>query len=145
MTKPTLIDLRPTGCERRPMVLSALEDLPASRTEESTFEPSGRHDLAPALFEPLLLGGFDVAKVSLVAFEPGPCIPRHISALDLCLVVIQGTGVLTAGARRHRVGPGSVASIPGGWYRGLDADTRLVVVHVAAPPDPIHSPGDVGG
>ena len=54
--------------------------------------------------------------------------------VDLTFVILEGQGVLVAGDRGDRVGPGGMAFIPSGEVRGIKAQTRMIALHVVSPP-----------
>ncbi len=89
---------------------------------------------SPERFTPVPVGGNERARMLLVCFEPGQFIPVHRPGVDLSLVVLEGEGLLVAGDRDEPVSAGSVAFVPAGEARGLQATTRLVVVTVVTPP-----------
>ncbi len=88
----------------------------------------------PQRFNPVVLAESEHTKVILVCFEPGQFIPVHRPGVDLTLVVLEGEGQIVAGEEEQRVGPGAVAFVPAGEARGIKAETRLVLMHVVAPP-----------
>ncbi|HZU05484.1 MAG TPA: cupin domain-containing protein [Chloroflexota bacterium] len=102
----------------------------------SVFLASYREAVAyhPDHFNPVAVAGDERVRVILVCLEPGQFIPVHQPGVDLCLVVLEGEGELVAGDRHARVTPGSVAFVPAGEQRGIKADTRLIALHVVAPP-----------
>ena len=85
-------------------------------------------------FNPVALSGNERVKVILACFEPGHFIPVHHPGVDLTLVILEGEGVLVAGDREERVGPGGMAFIPSGEARGIKAETRMIALHVVSPP-----------
>ena len=88
----------------------------------------------PERFNAVALSGNDRVKVILACFEPGQFIPVHRPGVDLTLVILEGEGVVVAGDREERVGPGAMAFIPSGEARGIKAETRMVALHVVSPP-----------
>lgn len=85
-------------------------------------------------FNPVLLAESERVKVLLVCLEPGQFIPVHRPGVDLTLVVLEGQGQIVVGNREGPIGPGAIAFAPAGETRGLKAETRLVALHVVAPP-----------
>jgi quercetin dioxygenase-like cupin family protein len=88
----------------------------------------------PQKFNPVVIAENERVKVIEACFEPGQFIPVHQPGVDLTLVVLEGSGVLAAGGQEQRIGPGVLAFIPAGESRGLQADTRMVLLHVVTPP-----------
>jgi len=88
----------------------------------------------PQRFNPVVLAESEHSKVIMVCFEPGQFIPVHSPGVDLTLVVLEGEGRIVAGEQEERVAPGAVAFIPAGEARGIQAETRLVLMHVVSPP-----------
>jgi quercetin dioxygenase-like cupin family protein len=88
----------------------------------------------PERFNPVALAGNDRVKVILACFEPGQFIPVHRPGVDLTIVILEGEGLLVAGDREESVGPGTMSFIPSGEARGIKAETRMVALHVVAPP-----------
>lgn len=88
----------------------------------------------PKKFNPVVIAESERLKVILACFEPGQFIPLHRPSVDLTLVVLEGEGILAAGKREERIGPGSVAFVPSGEDRGLKPETRMVALHVVSPP-----------
>ena len=85
-------------------------------------------------FNPVPLAESERVKVLLVCLEPGQFIPVHQPGVDLALVVLEGQGQIVAGNREESIGPGAIAFAPAGETRGLKAETRLIALHVVAPP-----------
>ncbi|HNS03646.1 MAG TPA: cupin domain-containing protein [Anaerolineae bacterium] len=88
----------------------------------------------PGRFSPQVVAGNERAKVILVGFEPGQFIPVHQPGVDLTLLVLEGQGRIVAGDEELAVGPGALAFVPAGEARGIQAETRLVILHVVTPP-----------
>jgi quercetin dioxygenase-like cupin family protein len=88
----------------------------------------------PERFTPVPVAGNERARVLVVCFEPGQFIPVHRPGVDLTLIVLEGEGLLVAGTRDESVRRGSVAFVPAGESRGLQATTRLIAVTVVTPP-----------
>ncbi len=88
----------------------------------------------PDRFNPVLIAENQRARVIEACFEPGQFIPVHQPAVDMTLVVLEGTGTLVAGDQEYLLAPGALAFIPGGETRGIRAETRLVLLHVVTPP-----------
>lgn len=85
-------------------------------------------------FSPVPVAGNERIRVIVASFEPGQFIPVHRPGVDLTLLVLEGNGSIIAGDKEEQVGPGSLAFIPAGEARGVKADSRLVILHVVAPP-----------
>ena len=88
----------------------------------------------PEHFNPVPLAESERVKVLLVCLEPGQFIPVHQPGVDLALVVLEGQGQIVAGNREESIGPGAIAFAPAGETRGLKAETRLIALHIVAPP-----------
>lgn len=88
----------------------------------------------PERFNPVVLAENERIKVILVCLEPGQFIPVHRPKVDMALVVLEGEGMIVAGDQEEPVRPGAVAFVPAGEDRGLKAQTRLLALHVVAPP-----------
>ena len=88
----------------------------------------------PEHFNPVVLAENERTKVILACFEPGQFIPVHRPNVDLTLVVLQGEGKMVAGEEEHELRPGALAFVPAGEARGIQSQTRLVVLHVVTPP-----------
>ncbi len=91
-------------------------------------------DFRPEQFNPVLLAGDSQMRVLLVCFEPEQFIPLHQPGIALALLVLEGEGRLIAGDREEGLRPGAVAFISAGEARGIQADTRMVVLQVVSPP-----------
>jgi quercetin dioxygenase-like cupin family protein/iron-sulfur cluster repair protein YtfE (RIC family) len=85
-------------------------------------------------FTPVELVRSERLKVVLACFEPGQEIPVHRPDVDLVLVTLEGRGSLLAGGEPVPLEPGSLGFVPAGRPRGIRAETRMVVLHVASPP-----------
>ncbi len=88
----------------------------------------------PERFNPVPFAGNERIRVIVASFEPGQFIPVHRPGVDLTLLVLEGTGTIIAGDKEETVGPGSLAFVPAGEARGVKAESRLVILHVVAPP-----------
>lgn len=88
----------------------------------------------PERFSPVPVAGNERIRVIVASFEPGQYIPVHRPGVDLTLLVLEGTGAIIAGDKEEEVGPGSLAFVPAGEARGVRAESRLVILHVVAPP-----------
>lgn len=88
----------------------------------------------PDRFHPIPFGQSERTRALLVCLEPGQFIPVHAPGVDIVFVVLEGEGTLVAGEGEAEVGPGAIAFAAAGEARGLRARTRLVAVHVVAPP-----------
>lgn len=89
---------------------------------------------SPERFTPVPFGQSERGRALLVCLEPGQFIPVHAPGVDITFVILEGEGTLVAGAEEAEVGPGALAFAAAGEARGLRARTRLVAVHVVAPP-----------
>ena len=100
------------------------------------FFPSYREAVAfePQRFNPVVLAESEKTRVILACFEPGQFIPVHRPGVDLTLVVLEGKGQIVAGEQEARVGPGAVAFVPAGEARGIQAETRMMLLHVVTAP-----------
>ena len=85
-------------------------------------------------FTPVPFGQSERSRALLVCLEPGQFIPLHSPGVDITFVILEGEGTLVAGTREAEVGPGALAFAAAGEARGLRARTRLIAVHVVAPP-----------
>ncbi len=85
-------------------------------------------------FNPVVLAENERVKIILACFEPGQFIPVHQPGVDLTLIVMEGEGTLVAGDREQHVSPGTIAFVPAGEARGIQAATRLTLMHVVSPP-----------
>lgn len=89
---------------------------------------------SPERFTPVPFGQSERSRALLVCLEPGQFIPVHSPGVDITFVILEGEGTLVAGDREEEVGPGALAFAGAGEARGLRARTRLIAVHVVAPP-----------
>lgn len=85
-------------------------------------------------FSPVPIGGTERFRAVLTCFEPGQFIPVHSPGVDMALVVLEGQGQMVADQDEVEIGPGSIVIVPAGAARGIKAATRLVAVHLVAPP-----------
>lgn len=83
---------------------------------------------------PVELGQTERVKAVLTCFEPDQFIPVHSPGVDMALVILEGEGTLVAGDQETEIGPGAIAIVPAGSARGVRARTRLIAVHLVAPP-----------
>lgn len=99
----------------------------------------------PERFTPVPLGESPRTRALLVCLEPGQFIPIHEPGVDVTFVVLEGRGVMAAGAEEAAVGPGAVSFVPAGEARGLRASgpERLVALHVVSPPPTAEDHGAV--
>lgn len=88
----------------------------------------------PGRFSPVPIGGTERFRAVLTCFEPDQFIPVHSPGVDMALVVLEGQGQMVAGDQETEIGPGSIVVVPAGAARGIKATTRLVAVHLVAPP-----------
>ena len=106
------------------------------RTTPSRFS-THYDDLAqrsPEAFTATPVGRGEHLQAMVVCFEAGQFIPVHAPWLDLALVVLEGEGELAMESGMVRLTPGSVAFIPAGETRGVNAVTRLTAFQVVSPP-----------
>lgn len=87
----------------------------------------------PSRFNPVALAQSDNVRVLLVCLEPGQFIPVHRPAIDMTLLVLQGKGLVVAGEQEVKVGPGALIFVKAGELRGIQAQSRLVALHVVSP------------
>src|SRR6266540_6538747 len=85
-------------------------------------------------FSPVALAQTARLKVVLTCFEAGQFIPVHAPGVDMALVVLEGEASVVAGETESSVKPGAIVVVPAGEQRGVKASTRMVAVHVVAPP-----------
>src|SRR3990170_4750061 len=97
----------------------------------------------PERFNPVPVAANERIRVMVASFEPGQFIPVHRPGVDLTLLVLEGTGTIIAGDGEQPVGPGSLAFVPAGEARGVKAESRLVILHVVAPPPTEADHGEV--
>ena len=72
-------------------------------------------------------------KVVLAYFEPGQFIPVHSPNANVAIIVMDGEGSVVAGSEKREVKRGDVVVIPRGQPRGVQAKTRLILVHAVSP------------
>ena len=75
-----------------------------------------------------------------MALPEGQALPPHHADADVALIVTQGRGRITVGARSFTVGSGSVIAVDPGQLHAIYADTALDVVVVQAPPRALEAP-----
>lgn len=85
-------------------------------------------------FNPIILAESDKTRVMLVCFQPGQFIPVHSPPVDLTIAVLEGEGELIAGDERSTMTPGTLAFIPAGEARGINAATQFVALLTVTPP-----------
>lgn len=88
----------------------------------------------PGKFNPVVVAGSANVKAVLTCLEPGQFIPVHRPGVDMLLLVLEGEGRLVAGEREEAAQPGTLIFVPAGEARGLQAETRMVALHVVSPP-----------
>lgn len=88
----------------------------------------------PEQFNPITLAESAQTRVILACFEPDQFIPVHSPPIDLTLVVLEGEGTLVAGDSRRAIAPGTVAFVPAGEARGIEASSQLVALFTVTPP-----------
>jgi quercetin dioxygenase-like cupin family protein len=88
----------------------------------------------PDKFNPVVIAENERVKVILACFEPGQFIPVHQPGVDLTLVVMEGEGTIVAGEQEEPLRPGTIAFVPAGEARGIQAATGLTLMHVVTPP-----------
>lgn len=89
--------------------------------------------------------GVDVRRVyesehalsSIITFQPGDKLIRHITPVDVFFYVLEGTGVVEVGKEKKTVTADTVIDspkdIPHCWYNESDAVLRVLVVKVPKP------------
>lgn len=85
-------------------------------------------------FNAIILGEGAHLRALLTTLLPGQFIPLHTPGVDLALLVLRGKGWLVVGESEIELGPGSVALVPRGIRRGIQATTRMVLFQVVSPP-----------
>jgi quercetin dioxygenase-like cupin family protein len=88
----------------------------------------------PDKFNPVVLAENERVKIILACFEPGQFIPVHQPGVDLTLIGMEGEGTLVAGDQEQPIRPGTIAFVAAGEARGIQATTRLTLMHVVSPP-----------
>ena len=88
----------------------------------------------PERFNPVSVAASAHMKAVLTCLEPGQFIPVHRPGVDMALIVLEGDGLVVAGETQQAVHSGAVMFVPAGEARGVKAETRLVALHVVAPP-----------
>lgn len=84
--------------------------------------------------------------VNLVVLDPGQSIGEHRNdAVDVLVVVLEGTGTATVDGIEVTLGPSSALSIPRGTTRALHATTRLRYLTVHAERQPLTIGTPMGG
>ncbi|MFQ5340379.1 MAG: hemerythrin domain-containing protein [Anaerolineae bacterium] len=124
-TDPKIVDVRQVPPPQRHPLRMGTKLIP-SYTQMLSFRPEH--------FNPILLAESERVKVLLVCLEPGQFIPVHRPGVDLALAVLEGQGQIVVENREEPIGPGAIAFAPAGEMRGLKAETRLIALHVVAPP-----------
>lgn len=84
------------------------------------------------------LGGSEHCKVMLVCLEAGQFIPVHQPGMALCLLILDGYGILADGQTETKSGPGDLLFCASGETRGVMAETRMVALAVVTPPPGPH-------
>ncbi|NNM84765.1 MAG: cupin [Phycisphaerales bacterium] len=85
-------------------------------------------------YNAVALGGSGNCKVMLVCLEAGQFIPVHQPGIDLCLIVLEGRGMLYDGQTEQMGEPGDLLYARAGESRGIMADSRLVALAIVTPP-----------
>lgn len=85
-------------------------------------------------YNAVALGGSGNCKIMLVCLEPGQFIPVHQPGNDLCLLILDGYGILSDGQTERKAGPGDLLFCVAGESRGVMAETRLVALAIVTPP-----------
>ena len=97
---------------------------------------------APAMANPHRVNAAPVydtehAQMVHITLQPGEALKKHITPVDVCFLVLEGTGVVEIGTEKQTVGPDSLiespARIPHCWYNESDAPLRVLVVKVPRP------------
>lgn len=85
-------------------------------------------------YNAVALGGSGNCKIMLVCLEPGQFIPVHQPRIDLCLLILDGNGILSDGQTEQKAGPGDLLFCVAGESRGVMAETRVVALAIVTPP-----------
>ena len=85
-------------------------------------------------YNAVALGGSGNCKVMLVCLGPGQFIPVHQPGIDLCLLILDGYGILSDGQAERKAGPGDLLFCVAGESRGVLAETRMVALAIVTPP-----------
>ena len=101
------------------MIIKDIESLSDFRTDQ---------------YKAVALGGGGNCKAMLVCLEAGQFIPVHKPGIDLCLLIIDGEGILSDGQTEQKAGPGDFLYSAAGESRGVMAKTRMLALAVVSPP-----------
>ena len=82
---------------------------------------------SPERFQPKILAVTPDLKIPLICMEGGQKIPSHPGGTGF-FHVIEGRALFTVNGKTETVEAGSVAVVPKGAERGLEAEGRLVVI-----------------
>jgi quercetin dioxygenase-like cupin family protein len=70
------------------------------------------------------------SNIVLVCLENGQEIPLHPEPYAVVFVVLQGEGVITAGAVEHPVRPHHLVSVKKDENRGIRCDQKMVILGI---------------
>jgi quercetin dioxygenase-like cupin family protein len=77
------------------------------------------------------------AMVVVITLQPGEALKKHITPVDVCFYVLEGTGIVEIGDERFSVDKDklveSPARIPHRWINESSAVFRVLVVKVPKP------------
>jgi len=77
------------------------------------------------------------ALAVVLKLEPGECLKRHITPVDVFFYVLEGKGIVEVGDEKQEVGPDTIIESPARilhcWYNESDAPLRVLVVKVPRP------------
>jgi quercetin dioxygenase-like cupin family protein len=70
------------------------------------------------------------SNIVIVGLETGQVIPPHPEPYAVVFVVLQGEGVITAGAVEHPVRPHHLVSVKKDENRGIRCDQKMVILGI---------------
>ena len=77
------------------------------------------------------------AMVTIITFEPGQSLKRHITPVDVAFYVLEGVGVVEVGDEKKEVSVNSLIESPKDimhcWYNESDKPLRIMVIKAPKP------------
>jgi quercetin dioxygenase-like cupin family protein len=73
-------------------------------------------------------------RVALFCLEPGQQVPPHSTSSEVVLQVMQGQGKIRVGEEELAAGAGTIVVCPPDAPHGFQAEEKLVIVALIAPP-----------
>jgi len=72
-------------------------------------------------------------NVVLICLESGREIPSHPEPYEVCVYIIDGSGIFSAGEEKYDLSKGNMIYVPANVARGIKSKQRLTVLGIQEP------------